>query len=190
MGNGVKERALFVVYKGRKIRGLDGIKELVDELPRRLRGKALDVAAKAYLKYFKLYPRYKYVSRAKAYGSTGAKFENGNPVPDGYFSANQFRFVMAAIADGRIKPGSPHRTQDLKRAWRIEGKGTATVIVNDAPAAVFAFHPEFQSRQLAAVGWQDIVTMEEEVRPDVILELEVFIYNEAQKDIDRILLKK
>lgn len=166
------------MYKGRKLRGLESIKELIDELPRRLRGKLLDVAAKEYLRRFKLYPRYRYVSRKSAY-----------PEVSGFFSDKQRRFVMAAIADGRIQPGSPHRTKALKDAWHIEGEGTALSVVNAAPAAVFAFHPQFQARQLAAVGWKDIVTMEEESRPDVVLEMEVFLYNEAQKDIDDILLK-
>ena len=167
-------RPLEIKYNGRKIRGLDSIRQAIDELPRRLRGKALMAGAKYYLKQFKLYPRYKEVSRASAY-----------PEVNGFFSDKQRRFVMAGIAAGRIQPGSPHRTQSLKNDWKIQGKGLALSIVNSNPAAVFAYHPIYQARQLGMVGWKNIDVMEEENRADALLEIEVFIYNEMGAEFDK-----
>ena len=172
-------KALQVKYNGRKLRGLDAIRQAIDELPRRLRGKALEAGAKFYVKRFKLYPRYKEVARRKAYPEVG-----------GFFSDKQRRFVMAGIKSGRIQPGRPHRTQDLKNAWHIEGRGLGLSIVNDAPQAIYAYSPIYQARQLALVGWKNIDEMEKENRDDALLEIEVFIYNNATKEIDAALSGK
>ncbi len=167
-------RPLEIKYQGRKIRSFAGIKEAIDQLPRRLRGKALEVGAKYLLKKYKLYPRYKEVARKNAY-----------PEVSGFFSDKQRRFVMAGIRNGTIQPGSPHRTQALKNDWRIVGRGVALAIVNENPAAVFAYHPIYQARQLEMVGWRNIDIMTEENLNDTVLEIEVYIYNEMGNELDK-----
>jgi len=167
------DRPIEIRYNGRRVRNLDFIKQAIDELPRRLRGGALEAGAKYYMKQFKLYPRYKEVRRARAY-----------PEVRGFFSDKQRKFVMAGIRDGRINPGSPHRNQDLKNAWHIEGKGVSLAVVNDNPAAVFAYSPLFQARQLEMVGWKNIDIMEEENRDDALLEVEIYVYNNVEQEFD------
>lgn len=170
----MSNRPLEIKYQGRKIRSLVGIKEAISELPRRLRGKALEVGAKYLVKRYKLYPRYKEVARAWAY-----------PEVDGFFSDKQRRFVMAGIRNGTIRPGASHRTQSLKNDWRIVGRGVALSIVNDNAAAVFAYHPLYQARQLEMVGWRDIDIMTDENLDDALLEVEIYIYNEMGNELDR-----
>ena len=99
---------------------------------------------------------YKYASRARAYGSTGAKFANGNPVPDGYFSAKQFRYVMARIADGMITPGTENRTGASAKAWTykpIPAGQTTGYILNASAGAYYTMSDVGQARQPANVGW-------------------------------------
>lgn len=168
------KRPLEIKYQGRKIRSLDGIRQAINDLPRRLRGKALEVGAKFLVKKYKLYPHYKEVARARAY-----------PEVDGFFSDKQRRFVMAGIRNGTIRPGASHRTQGLKNDWRIVGRGSALLIVNDNPAAVFAYHPIFQARQLEMVGWRNIDIMTEENQDDALLEVEIYIYNEMGNELDK-----
>ena len=99
---------------------------------------------------------YKYASRARAYGSTGAKFANGSPVPDGYFSAKQFFYVMAKIADGTITPGTENRTGKSSKAWTyepIKAGQTKGYILNPSPGAYYTMSDTGQARQPANVGW-------------------------------------
>lgn len=172
-------RPVEIRYKAKKFRVAEFGKRLA-ELPRKLRRPVLIVFSEYMVKQFKLYPRYKEVARRKAY-----------PEVNGFFSDRQRRFVMAAIADGRIQPGSPHRSQELKRGWKINGKDAEDIrsitIVNDAPAAVFAYHPIYQARQLGLVGWKNIDDMAEENTADALLEAEVWIINNADKVLDSVL---
>lgn len=183
-------RPVEIRYKAKKFRIGEFGKRLA-ELPKNMRRPVLLAFSEYMVKKFKLYPRYKYKSRASAYPDTKAYFENGKPVPAGYFSANQFRFVMAGIAEGRIQPESPHRTRVLKNAWHIEGAEGRDIrkieIVNDAPAAVFAYHPIYQARQLDLVGWKDLNEMTDENSADALLEAEVYIYNNFDRILDETL---
>jgi hypothetical protein len=110
-----------------------------------------------YLKIKLMIPApYKYASRARAYGNTGATFANGNPVPDGYFSAKQFRYVMSRIADGTITPGTENRTGASSRAWvylPIKAGQTTGYIMNKSAGAYYTMSDEGQARQPANVGW-------------------------------------
>ena len=104
---------------------------------------------------------YKYVSRADAYGSTGATFENGNPVPDGYFSASQYRYVMAKLASGEMKIGD-YRTGVSTESWQyVEtgSKGYGVTITNPEEGAYFTRDDYGQARQPAAVGWRKVSTV-------------------------------
>jgi|SRR5262245_44719057 len=99
---------------------------------------------------------YKYKSRAQAYGQTGATFENGNPVPAGYFSAEQFRFVMARIARGQITPGTPNRTGATADAYTYKptNGGYGATIENKSQGGYFTQHNTGQAAQPALVGWR------------------------------------
>jgi hypothetical protein len=91
------------------------------------------------------YPSYKYVSRKSAYGKT-------------FFSDAQRRFVMAAIRDGRIDPGVPHRTGRVQRGWYAAPtrKGYGFMIYNKEPGAYYTMDDKGQARQPALVGWQKV----------------------------------
>lgn len=160
---------LEVRVRARRFRVGDFAKRL-EELPKSLRRSALIVMAEYLLKKFKLYPRYKYVSRKNAYPEVG-----------GFFSDRQRKFVMAGISSGRIRPGSPHRTLGLKGDWKIEGREARDIrsisLVNANPVAVYAYHPVFQARQLELVGWKNTDVMVDENLNDGILEVEVWLYN-------------
>lgn len=186
-------RPLEVRYKAKKFR-VEELGKRIAELPRLMRRGALIAVAEYMMKKFRLYPRYKYASRAGAYGSTGAKFENGKPVPDGYFSKEQFRLVMAKIANKEITPGKPNRSQDTKRAWRIEGKEARDIrsiaLVNDAPAAVFLYHPIYQARQPKNAGWRNLDVMTEENLDGAMQELEDWIDENIDNELDKALTQK
>ncbi len=174
------ERPLQIKYKGKNIRA-GTLGDAIKELPRYVRGKALKAAADYLVKKFKLYPPYKYVKRAKAY-----------PEVNGFFSDKQRRFVMAAIADGRIQPGSPHRTMATKNAWHVDAKQGELArlsVINDAPQAVFLYDPTFQARQVGLVGWKNIDDMLAENEADAILEVELYIYNNFPKIFDELIKK-
>lgn len=172
-------RPLEIRYRARRFR-VDEFGARLQELPRLFRRPALLTYVKYMLRMFKLYPRYKYASRKSAYPEVG-----------GFFSDKQRRFVMAKIASGEIRPGGPHRTQALKDAWRIEGETGADIrsisLVNDNPAAVFAYHPVYQARQLDLVGWKDVNEMTEENADDALLKVEVWIANNAKEVLDEAL---
>lgn len=171
------KRPLEIRYGVRKFRIGEFARRLA-ELPRLIRRDSLIVMAEFLLKKFRLYPRYKYQSRKGAY-----------PEVDGFFSPAQRAFVMAGIATGRIRPGTPHRSQNLKKSWRIEGKQASDLrsiaLVNDAPGAVFAYHPIYQARQLDMVGWKDVDEMTDENIDDGVLEVEVWLYNHFPKLFDK-----
>ena len=100
---------------------------------------------------------YKFVSRKSAYGKTGATFENGKPVPAGYFSAKQFRYVMWKISTGDIKPGQNNRTGESENAWHFtpqeKGKTYVYKLQNDTPGGFWTRDDKRQARQLGKVGW-------------------------------------
>jgi hypothetical protein len=182
------KRPLEIRYKGKLLRTGE-IGEAIKQLPAKIRGKALEPVAKYYLKQFRKYPRYKRVRRSTAYGSTGATFKNGNPVPDGYFSAKQFHYVMANIADGTFTPGRSQRTNALKDGWHIEGTLTPLNIVNDAPGAVFAYSPIYQARQLDMVGWKDVNEMIADNDEGAFDELIKWMNKNLILELDKIILK-
>lgn len=169
-------RPVEIRYKTKRFR-VGEFGKRIKELPRRLRRPALLIYSNYMLRKFKLYPPYRYKSRGEAY-----------PEVSGFFSEKQRRFVMAGIKSGRITPGRPNRTQALKNDWRIEGAENRDIrsisIVNDNPAAVFAYDPIYQARQLDLVGWKDVDEMTEENGDDALLEVEVWIANNFGKIVD------
>jgi hypothetical protein len=172
------KRPLKISYSGKQLRTGD-IGETIKQLPTKIRGVALEVVAKYMLEKYKKYPRYKNVARKRAY-----------PEVDGFFSDKQRRFVMAKIASGEIQPGKQNRTDKLKNDWRIVGSLSPLKIVNDNPAAVFAYDPQFQARQLDLVGWKDIGEMTEENQEGAFNELIKWMNKNLEVYFDKILLKK
>jgi hypothetical protein len=113
-----------------------------------------DVAAKAYTEYIigmdqgssgmhthglMHYPMYKYISMEQAYG--------------GFKTDKQRRYVMAAIRDGRIDPGAPHRTGELQRGWTYTGKDTRYTIKNETSYAEHVMGQN-QANMMYKIGWR------------------------------------
>lgn len=90
----------------------------------------------------KHYGAYKHVTMKKAYG--------------GFKSDKQRRYVMAAIRDGRIDPGVPHRTGNTQRGYTaVESQnGYRQTIINSQPGAYYTRDDEGQARLNALAGWQ------------------------------------
>ena len=142
-----------------KIRGVKEFNDFLKTIPH----GGLRIALRAFTEYvigneshgLKHPDPYKYASRAKAYGSTGARFANGNPVPDGYFSAKQFRYV-AAKTHGFTDRGSK-RAGVSEDAWQyVEVSDWNYKIVNPEPGAYWTRDDYGQARQPALVGWRKV----------------------------------
>jgi hypothetical protein len=91
----------------------------------------------------KRYPPYKYITRRKAYGKP-------------FVSDKQRRFVMAAIREGRIDPGVPHRTGNTQRGYVmvVSNRGYNVKIVNKTRGAVYTRHDTLQARLNKLAGWR------------------------------------
>ncbi len=90
----------------------------------------------------KHYPPYRYITRKKAYGKT-------------FSSDKQRRFVMAAIREGRIDPGVPHRTGNTQRAWRlIKSNPYRPKIVAKGAGPYYTADDQGQARLNAMIGWR------------------------------------
>jgi hypothetical protein len=145
-----------------RIRGVEAVQSFLRAIPR----GAVRVALQAFSEYvvgneqhgLRHAEPYKYASRARAYGYTGAKFENGNPVPAGYFSAKQFRYVMAKIASGEMTPGTENRTGKSTAAWQAvpRNDGYRYTLSNGERGAYYTRDDKGQARQPANVGWRKV----------------------------------
>jgi hypothetical protein len=175
------DSALEIRYKSRKFRRGE-LADIVKELPRRLRAPALNHVAQFYLKKFRLYPRYKWVTRARAYG-----MQAGGP---GFFSDKQRRKVFAMIRSGEIAPGKSNRTMAIKNAWHIEGRGVSISLVNSEPGAVFLYDPILQARQTDLVGWKDVNEMNDEWEDDAVEDLWEYVIDLADKQLENIMTGK
>lgn len=99
------------------------------------------------------YPPYKYVPYKKAYG--------------GWKSEKQRRFVMAAIRDGRIKPGQPNRSQSYSRGWRAVGSGRNQYLQNATRYAAYLQGDDSQARMMGIIGWKKLTRVLEERAPRI-----------------------
>lgn len=125
---------------------VQGIKELqakLAKLPKEAQDAGADEAYDYLLNVLREYPSYKYVSRAAGYGKT-------------WFSEKQRRFVMAAINQGTITPGSPNRTQAMAKGWKKHGTGAAAFIANEVPYAPYLMGDDSQSRHMQKIGWKTL----------------------------------
>ena len=132
-----------------KIRGVEEVQSFIKSIPR----GTVKAGLKAFTEYIignqahglKHYSPYKYITRKAAYGKT---FE----------SDAQRRYVMAAIRDGRIDPGVPHRTGKVQRGWYAQetNEGYGFRLKNDEPGAYFTMDDTGQAKQPALAGWRKV----------------------------------
>jgi hypothetical protein len=131
------------------VRGIDKVQAYLKELPRGVVKVALAAIAEYILgdglRGLKKYPPYKHVTRRKAYGRT-------------FKSDKQRRYVMAAIADGRIAPGYPHRTGRTQRGYvaNVTNGGYGIRITNSEAGAYYTASDTGQARLNALVGWRKV----------------------------------
>lgn len=140
-----------------EITGVKQVKVYIDKVASGVSHIAINAVARLFKVKLKVDQPYKYASRAGAYGYTGAKFENGRPVPAGYFSAKQFRYV-AYITHGFTDRGSK-RTGKSSAAWTykdISAGDKTGYIMNPSPGAYFTRSDYGQARQPADVGWKRV----------------------------------
>jgi hypothetical protein len=130
-------------FVGIDVAGVKKLREKLDDLPPLAQDMGVEAANVYLLDSLKLSPPYRYVSRKTAYP------------PTGWFSDKQRRYVMAKIASGDIQ--IPYRrTQSLRNSWETLGYGVNQIVVNENPAAIYAYDDKRQARQLGLVGWKKI----------------------------------
>jgi hypothetical protein len=122
-------------------KGLEELQAYLKEFPRGARGKAAEAFADDLIgdgqRGLKHYPAYRHVTRRSAFGKP-------------FVSDRQRKYVMAAIREGRIEPGYPHRTGNFQRSIQREGSGVNSRIVADLP------HEGWPNRLAKKVGWRDL----------------------------------
>ena len=129
-------------------RNLAQVQAYLRSLPRGISDSAL----KAFTTYIigtqahglKHYSPYKYVMRKRAYGQT-------------FKSDKQRRFVMAAIKEGRIDPGAPHRTGKGQRGWQMNKTSRGYTISNAEPSMYYSMSDKGQARLNAMGGWRQVM---------------------------------
>jgi hypothetical protein len=83
------------------------------------------------------------ITRAQAYPETG----------DGFFTDRQRKWFFWALRTGKIHV--PYtRTQEMRKAWKVYGKGKNAIVANETQAAVFTMDDERQARFSKLVGWE------------------------------------
>ena len=116
--------------------------------------------------------KYKYVSRKRAYGKV-------SDAPAGYFSWKQFRYVMAALASGKIRIGRKNDPTKYSQSWRWEQKNSQwdrTQIQGRVP------FDRFPSRHNSLVGWRHYLKVVESNMKGAM--------KAAQKKVDEFIAKK
>ena len=71
----------------------------------------------------------------------------------GFFSDKQRKYVMAAIRDGRITPGVPHRGEEVK-GWELNSAGAFWKIENNEEGAKWAQGDTTQTKRHEKAGWR------------------------------------
>jgi hypothetical protein len=161
------------------------IKDLPEEVARMT---ALE-AAKFFIEKLRPYAEYKYVSRKSAYPNSGSVYPDRwmdkkgrahRPIP-GYFSLAQYQFVMIGIAEGRITPGVPQRTNAIANAWgqRANGKMGA-MMYNYSPGVKWVEKDGWQANQIRMVGHKTAYTTLSENASEAQKYLADFIQNSLE----------
>lgn len=160
-----------------KIRNLDKVKKYLASLPRGVTFVALKAISEWLVGDSQSGLRhpepYKFVTRKSAYGFTGAKFENGKPVPAGYFSKEQFRYVAWKTKGFTQNMGSAsNRTGKSTEAWTFtpqeKGKNYSFRLVNDTAGGYWTRSDRYQARQLGKVGWWKVAKVVAKNLPSAI----------------------
>lgn len=127
-------------FVGLDIEGMKETQHILKNYPDEASDAATEAAAKYLIDVFKVQPPRKKVSRKRAYGAS-------------FFSDKQRRWFFAALKSGEIKVPY-NRTQGMRKAWNIIGRGKNLIIVNQTQAAVYTMGDQTQSRHEKLVGWQ------------------------------------
>jgi len=125
---------------GFDIEGLPQLQNKLKHLPQDVKDAVGDDIAKYLLNVVRAYPPQKSVTRKQAYGTT-------------FFSDKQRRWFFWALKNGALDV--PYkRTQAFSRSWRIIGKGTDTIVVNETDYGGYLMGPGEQSRMSKIIGWK------------------------------------
>ncbi len=130
-------------------------------LPRKLK-REVPLAMATYLvgnskRGLKHEPRYKTVSRKRAYGKT-------------FFTDKQRRYFFWAKKQGIIKPGRNNRTHEMSKGWRVVPVKSGARVVNSVPHAKWSHSNTEQARLNALVGWRRVRDIEESNRKGMVAE--------------------
>ena len=129
------------------VEGAQELSAALQKLPDAVQDGAVDEINGYLVNVLKTYPSYKHITFKNAYG--------------GWFSDKQRKYVMARIREGSITPGTPHRTQQMARGWKIVGTGRSSIIANETPYATYLMSDTQQARMPEKIGWKklkDIIT--------------------------------
>ena len=134
---------------------LDKVLATLIDLPEEIQDRAIEDINDYMLNVVRTYPSYKYVTRAHAYPNAIVTLPGSGRQKAGYFSLRQYYFVMAAIASGRMNPGTPNRSQAYSRAWRKVGTGRGQYLINTQSYGRHLQSDE-QARMMQMIGWDKI----------------------------------
>jgi hypothetical protein len=130
-------------FIGFAVDGLPKLQKILDGLSEEIQDEAVEEVNREFLKVLTKYEHQQnYVTRARAYGVT-------------FFTEKQRRWFFANLREGNIDVPY-HRTHALRAAWRQEGTGRRSFIINDAEGAPFVMGDDTQSRHEKMVGWKTI----------------------------------
>ena len=129
---------------GVEVTGLKELQRAIDKLGELAIPEGAQAVAEYMLNVEKAYTPYQAITRKSVYGQS-------------FQSDKQRRWFFAALASGEINV--PYqRTQALRNAWQILGKGTYNVLlVNTAQHAQYVKEEGSQNRLLQRMGWKTIM---------------------------------
>jgi len=125
------------------IEGFDVIQRTFQYLPQFARDKFAEEMGKYLVKELQEYePPNRFVTRKAAYGKS-------------FFTRRQQKWFFWALRTGRIRV--PYvRTHELRRSWRLHGKGESVYIQNDRSGVPYVMGDIGQSRHERMVGWETV----------------------------------
>ena len=116
-------------------------------------GAGVEAGDEYAVEQLKRYPPQASISRAAAYPNA--------PYKPGFFSAKQFRFVMALVSKGLVPY---HRTQQLNHGWRTVGSGMSQIVVNETPYGPYVMGDTAQANQQKMGGWNTVKQVIDQAR--------------------------
>ena len=132
-------------FIGVDVTGIEEVQKQLKRLGPDIQDAVVMGVSQYLIKQFQIYPPPNHrITRKKAYGKT-------------FFTNRQRRWFFWALHNHLIRV--PYRrTQGLRKAWQIIGKGKDAIVVNETQAAVFTMGDTTRARFSKLVGWR---TMEE-----------------------------